>query len=62
MRPLPPELGPNAVAVLDGITFMYSDAVGDVPRGSIGGLVHEDTRRLNRWELTINGSPLLTLD
>src|SRR5258706_9999655 len=59
---LPPELGPNAVAVLEGISFMYSNAVGDVPRGSIGGLVHEDTRLLNRWELTLNGAPLLALD
>jgi glycogen debranching enzyme-like protein len=61
-RELPPELGPNAVAVLEGVSFMYSDALGDVPRGSIGGFVHEDTRLLNRWELTLNGSPLLALD
>jgi glycogen debranching enzyme len=62
VRELPPELGPNAVAVLEGISFMYSNAVGDVPPGSIGGLVHEDTRLLSRWELTLNGSPLLALD
>ncbi|GGO21890.1 amylo-alpha-1,6-glucosidase [Micromonospora parathelypteridis] len=40
---------------------MFSNAAGDVPPGSIGGLVHEDTRLLNRWELTICGAPLLTL-
>ena len=41
-RNLPPELGPNAIAILEGRTFMYSDAVGDVTKGSIGGL---DPRR-----------------
>jgi glycogen debranching enzyme len=60
-RNLPPELGPNALAVLEGRTFMYSDPVGDVPAGSIGGLVHADTRFLSRWVLTINGTPLLVL-
>jgi hypothetical protein len=60
-RNLPPELGADAVAVLEGDTFMYSNAVGDVPSGSIGGLVHEDTRFLGRWELTINNAPLLVL-
>ena len=61
VRQLPPELEPDAVSVLDGLTFMYSDAVGDVPEGSIGGLVHADTRFLNRWELTLNDSRLLVL-
>jgi glycogen debranching enzyme len=61
VRELPPELGPDAVSVLDGMTFMYSDAAGDVPEGSIGGLVHADTRFLNRWELTLNDSRLLVL-
>ena len=40
---------------------MYSDAVGDVPKGSIGGLVHADTRFLSRWALTIDGAPFLVL-
>ncbi len=60
-RTLPPELGPDAIAVLEGRTFMYSDCVGDVPTGSIGGLVHADTRFLSRWELTIDGAPFLVL-
>jgi glycogen debranching enzyme len=60
-KDLPPELGPGAIAVLDGRTFMYSDAVGDVTKGSIGGLVHDDTRFLNRWVLTVNGERLLAL-
>jgi glycogen debranching enzyme len=61
VRKLPPELGAGAIAVLEGQSFMYSNAVGDVPGGSIGGLVHDDTRFLNRWELRINGAPLLVL-
>ncbi|SCL39875.1 Glycogen debranching enzyme (alpha-1,6-glucosidase) [Micromonospora rhizosphaerae] len=60
-RDLPPELGPDAIGVLEGRTFMFSDAVGNVPRGSIGGLVHDDTRFIGQWELTINEAPLLVL-
>jgi glycogen debranching enzyme len=60
-RSLPPEFGPGAIAVLEGVTFMYSDATGDVPAGSIGGLVHADTRLLSTWVLTLNGARLLPL-
>jgi glycogen debranching enzyme len=58
---MPPELGTDAIAILEGRTFMYSDSVGDVPGGSIGGLVHADTRFLSRWVLTINGTRFLAL-
>jgi len=61
VRKLPPDLGTDAIAVLEGATFMYSNTAGDVPRGSIGGLVHEDTRFLDRWQLSINREPLLPL-
>ncbi|GAA1403248.1 amylo-alpha-1,6-glucosidase [Catellatospora coxensis] len=57
----PPELGTDAIAVLEGRTFLLSDALGDVPVGSVGGLVHDDTRFLNRWELTLEGRPLSLL-
>ncbi|MFG2054729.1 glycogen debranching N-terminal domain-containing protein [Micromonospora sp. NPDC048930] len=60
-RALPPELGPDAIALVSGATFMYSDPVGDVPAGTIGGLVHRDTRLLNHWVLTIDGQRLLVL-
>src|SRR5262245_51279417 len=60
-RNLPPELGSDAIAILEGRTFMYSDDVGDVPKGTIGGLVHADTRFINTWVLTINGKRLLPL-
>ncbi|PWR17416.1 glycogen debranching protein [Micromonospora sicca] len=62
LRELPPELGPNTVAIVEGNAFMFSEATGDVPRGSIGGLVFADTRFLDCWRLTLNGSPLLVLD
>src|SRR5262245_6954923 len=60
-RSLPPEMGPGAVAVLEGVSFMYSDASGDVPAGSIGGLVHADTRLVSTWVLTVDGERLLPL-
>ncbi len=57
----PPELGTDAIAILEGRTFMFSDALGDVPAGSVGGLLHDDTRFLSRWELTLGGRPLSPL-
>ncbi len=58
---LPPELGPQPVSVVEGRTFMFSDPVGDVPPGTIGGLVSADTRLLSEWVLKINGARLLDL-
>ena len=60
-RSHPAELGPDAIAVLEGRTFMFSDARGDVTPGSVGGLVHEDTRFVSRWELRLDGRPLSLL-
>ena len=57
----PPELGTDAIAVLEGRTFMLSDAAGDVPTGCVGGLLHDDTRFVSCWELTLDGSPLSVL-
>jgi glycogen debranching enzyme len=57
----PLELGPDAIAILEGRTFMFSDSLGDVPPGSTGGLVHDDTRFLSRWELKLNGRRLSLL-
>jgi glycogen debranching enzyme len=51
----PPELGSDAIAVLEGRTFMYSDPIGDVPPGSTGGLLHDDTRFVSGWTLTLDG-------
>ena len=55
------DLGANAIAILDGRTFMFSDGLGDIPAGSTGGLVHEDTRFLSRWELSLGESRLSLL-
>ena len=55
------ELGPDAVAILEGRTFMVSNCLGDVPAGSMGGLIHEDTRFVSRWELTVADRPLSLL-
>jgi glycogen debranching enzyme len=60
-RPRPTELGPDAIAVLEGRTFMLSDSRGDVAPGSVGGLVHEDTRFLSRWELRLDERSLSLL-
>jgi glycogen debranching enzyme len=57
----PLDLGSDAIAILEGRTFMFSDWLGDVPAGSTGGLVHEDTRFLSRWELTLGGRRLSPL-
>jgi glycogen debranching enzyme len=40
---------------------MVSDSLGDLPSGSLGGLLHEDTRFVSRWELTVAGRPLTLL-
>jgi glycogen debranching enzyme len=57
----PIELGPDAIAILEGRTFMLSDSCGDVAPGSVGGLVHEDTRFVSRWELRLDDRPLSLL-
>src|SRR5262245_42157903 len=57
----PPDLGTDAIAILEGRTFMLSNSHGDVPPGSIGGLLHNDTRFISGWELTLGGSPLSLL-
>ena len=57
----PPELGSDAIAILEGRTFMFSDALGDVPAGSAGGLLHDDTRFVSSWLLTLDGQPLSLL-
>src|SRR5206468_4332699 len=56
-RVLPPELGAGAIAILEGRSFFYSDERGDVPPGSIGGFVCNDTRFVSTWVLTVDGEP-----
>jgi glycogen debranching enzyme len=51
----PPELGDDAIQILEGSTFAVSDPVGDFPSGVVAGLFHRDTRHLSKLELTIGG-------
>lgn len=57
----PPELPSDAVAVLEGSTFLVTNGAGDVPSGSVAGLFHEDTRLLSTYVLTVDGQPLRPL-
>ncbi|MEV0216440.1 glycogen debranching N-terminal domain-containing protein [Micromonospora sp. NPDC050695] len=60
-REMPPELGSDAIGVFEGRTFMLSNSIGDVPANSIAGLVHDDTRFISRWEMTVDGHAPLVL-
>jgi glycogen debranching enzyme len=51
----PPELPAGSVAVLQGSTFVLSDAMGDIHEDTVEGLFHADTRLLSRFELDIDG-------
>jgi glycogen debranching enzyme len=55
------DLAPGSIQVLEGSTFMLSDAQGDVAEGSVAGLYHEDTRHLNRFVLTAGGATPIVL-
>jgi glycogen debranching enzyme len=55
------DLGTDAIAILEGRTFMFSDASGDVRPGTAGGLLHDDTRFLSCWQLCLNDRPLSLL-
>ncbi|MCX5070292.1 glycogen debranching protein [Micromonospora lupini] len=58
---MPPELGSDSIGIFESRTFMLSNSVGDVPADSIAGLVHDDTRYLSRWQLTLDGLAPLVL-
>jgi glycogen debranching enzyme len=57
----PPELGPEAVQILEGSAFVVSDAAGDIPEGVVAGLFHRDTRHISKWELFIGGKKPVVL-
>ena len=57
----PIELGADAISILEGRTFMFSDSVGDVRPGSTGGLVHEDTRFLSAVGAEAWGAPTVAV-
>src|SRR3954470_15457274 len=44
--------------ILDGCTFMYSDACGDVEAEEAEGFFYQDVRHLSSWHLSVNGQPI----
>jgi glycogen debranching enzyme len=44
--------------ILDGCTFMYSDACGDVEAEEAEGFFYEDVRHLSSWHLLVDGEPV----
>jgi glycogen debranching enzyme len=44
--------------VLDGCTFFYTDATGDVHAREAKGYFFEDVRHLSRWQLLLDEQPL----
>src|SRR5262249_47305260 len=49
----------DEVRILDGATFVISDAAGDVRGGTRpDGLFHRDVRHLSCWQIRVDGSVL----
>jgi glycogen debranching enzyme len=44
--------------ILDGCTFMYSDAAGDVEVEGPEGFFYEDVRHLSAWHVLVDGKPV----
>lgn len=44
--------------ILDGCTFMYSDAAGNVEVEDAEGFFYRDVRHLSSWHLLVDGSPV----
>ncbi len=51
------------ISILEGSTFVVSDANGDIDAGTdtTDGLFYRDTRHLSRWDLRLNGRSLSAL-
>jgi N-terminal domain of (some) glycogen debranching enzymes len=47
--------------ILDGSTFFFSDANGDVEARQAEGYFHDDVRHLSLWRLLVDGNPLEAL-
>jgi glycogen debranching enzyme len=44
--------------ILDGCTFMYSDASGDVEADEAKGFFYRDVRHLSIWQVLVDGEPV----
>ncbi len=51
----------ETIVINEGTTFMVTDSLGNVPRGSPLGLFRSDTRYLNKYVLRINGRDMIPL-
>jgi glycogen debranching enzyme len=51
-------LNSDDLIILDGCTFFYSSANGDVETGNSQGLFYRDVRHLSRWLLRLDGGEL----
>lgn len=51
----------DTIVINEGTTFMVTDSLGNVPRGTPLGLFRSDTRYLNKYTLKINSSDLVPL-
>jgi hypothetical protein len=47
----------ESLIILDGRTFFYSDARGDVEAPEAEGFFVDDVRHLSHWRLTVDGQP-----
>jgi glycogen debranching enzyme len=48
----------NALVILDGCTFMYSDGAGDAREREVDGFYYEDVRHLSTWRVLVDGKPI----
>ena len=51
----------ETIVINEGTTFMVTDSMGNVPRGSPLGLFRSDTRYLNKYVLRINTQEMIPL-
>ena len=51
----------ETIVINEGTTFMVTDSMGNVPRGTPLGLFRSDTRYLNKYVLRINGRDMIPL-
>lgn len=51
----------DTIVINEGTTFMVTDNMGNVPRGTPLGLFRSDTRYLNKYILKVNNSDLVPL-
>ncbi|HMK47640.1 MAG TPA: glycogen debranching N-terminal domain-containing protein [Methanocella sp.] len=51
----------DTIVINEGTTFMVTDNMGNVPRGTPLGLFRSDTRYLNKYILKLNGTSMVPL-